>query len=376
MVSFELSEEQKLLKDSLAAFATEEIRPLARDADEAATTPESIAQKSWDLGLVSSAIPESYGGFGEERSAVTGAIVLEELGYGDLSLALHALAPRLLVYPVVDHGTEEQKQRLLPAFAGADFRPGSAAVIEPFLDFDLTSLRTTFRKDGGDFVVSGRKAYVPLAATSDTLLVYARAADANGNGDPLAAARSVQAFLVDRGAKGLTIGEPEKNMGIKALATHEVELADVRVPADARLGGEAGVDFARLTNLSRVALGALAVGVARAAFDYARDYAKERKAFGVAIAQKQAIAFMLAEMAIEIDATRLLVWEAAWKLDRREEATREAYLAKNYAASMVLKVCDDAVQVLGGHGYIRDHLVELFLRNARGFATFEGLAIV
>ena len=129
-------------------------------------------------------------------------------------------------------------------------------------------------------------------------------------------------------------------------------------------------------NRSRVALGALAVGVARAAFDYAREYAKERKAFGQAIAQKQAIAFMLAEMAIEIDATRLLVWEAAWKLDRGEEATREAYLAKNYAAGMALKVCDNAVQVLGGHGYIRDHMVELWLRNARGFAMFEGMAIV
>ena len=366
MVSFELSEEQKLLKDSLADFAAAELRPLARDADEAAATPESVAQKAWELGLVSTAIPEAYGGFGEDRSAVTGAIALEELAYGDLSLALHALAPRLLVYPVIDHGTEEQKRRILPAFAGGDFRAATAAVIEPFLDFDVTSLRTTFRQNGSGLVLSGRKAYVPLAATSDTLLVYARAAD----GD------AVQAFLVERGAKGVVVGEAEKNMGIKALATHEVELQDVRVSPDARRGGEAGIDFARLMNLSRVALGALAVGVARAAFDYARDYAKERKAFGVAIAQKQAIAFMLAEMAIEIDATRLLVWEAAWKLDRREESTREAYLAKNYAAAMVLKVCDDALQVLGGHGYIRDHLVELFLRNARGFSTFEGLAIV
>ena len=165
-------------------------------------------------------------------------------------------------------------------------------------------------------------------------------------------------------------------MGIKALRSHELTLNDVRLGAEHRLGGDRGIDFARLMNRSRVALGALAVGVARAAFDYARDYAKERKAFGLAIAQKQAIAFMLAEMAIEIDASRLLVWEAAWKLDRNEDATREAYLAKQYAASMALKVTDNAVQVLGGHGYVRDHPVELWLRNARGFASFEGMAIV
>ncbi len=133
--------------------------------------------------------------------------------------------------------------------------------------------------------------------------------------------------------------------------------------------------MSRLADLWRVGLAAMAVGVARAAYDYAREYAKERRAFGQAIAQKQAIAFMLAEMAMEVDAMRLLVWEAAWKLDRHEDATRESYLAKRYASDMALRITDNALQVLGGHGYIRDHLVELFLRNARGFATLEGLAI-
>jgi alkylation response protein AidB-like acyl-CoA dehydrogenase len=161
-------------------------------------------------------------------------------------------------------------------------------------------------------------------------------------------------------------------MGLRALATYELSLANCRLPAAARLHG----DLTPILNRSRTALAALAVGVARAAFEYARDYAKERRAFGVAIAQKQAIAFMLAEMAIEIDATRLLTWEAAWKIDRGEDATREACLAKNYAANMVLKVTDNALQVLGGHGYIREHPVELWLRNGRGFATFEGLVMI
>jgi acyl-CoA dehydrogenase len=376
MVSFELSEDQKLLRETVAAFAVEQIRPLARDADERGAAPDSVVAKAWELGLVASAIPESYGGFGDAPSALTGVIVLEELGYGDLSIALHVLAPRLLVYPLLAHGTEEQKRRLLPAFTQGEFRAATAAVVEPSLHFDLSALTTTATPDTNWFVLRGRKAFVPLAEVSETVLVYARRDDRPQSENPAEGYRAVDAFLVDRGASGLEMSPPERNMGIKALRSHELSLNDVCLGAECRLGGDRGIDFGRLMNRSRVALGALAVGVARAAFEYARDYAKERKAFGLAIAQKQAIAFMLAEMAIEIDASRLLVWEAAWKLDRSEDATREAYLAKQYAANMALKVTDNAVQVLGGHGYVRDHPVELWLRNARGFASFEGMAIV
>jgi alkylation response protein AidB-like acyl-CoA dehydrogenase len=375
MVSFELSQEQSLLRESVAAFAIEQMRTAARDADERGEIPQGIVDKAWDLGLVASAIPESFGGFGDPRSALTGAIVLEELGYGDLSIALHMLAPRLLLYPLIDHGTEEQQRRLLPAFTGPAFRAATAGVVEPSMNFDLCALGTTAVPDGGGFILRGRKVFVPLADTSDVLLVYARRADKPAGSRPLDGYRAVDGFLVERTAAGLDIGPPEKNMGIKALRTHELTLDDLRVDRSARLGGETEIDFARLINRSRVALAALAVGVARAAYDYAREYAKQRRAFGAAIAQKQAIAFMLAEMAIEIDATRLLLWEAAWKIDRGEDAMREAYLAKHYAANMALKVCDNAVQVLGGHGYIRDHPVELWLRNARGFASFEGMAI-
>jgi acyl-CoA dehydrogenase len=376
MVSFEPSEDQKLLQETVGAFAIEQIRPLARDADERGAVPDSVVAKAWELGLVASAIPESYGGFGDAPSALTGAIVLEELGYGDLSIALHVLAPRLLVYPLLEHGTDEQKKRFFPAFTQGEFRAATAAIVEPSLHFDLSALTTIADPDTNGFVLRGRKAFVPLAEGSETVLVYARRGDRPQSENPTEGYRAVDAFLVDRRAAGFEIGPPEKNMGIKALRSHELLLREVRLGAECRLGGDRGIDFARLMNRSRVALGALAVGVARAAFDYARDYAKERKAFGLAIAQKQAIAFMLAEMAIEIDASRLLVWEAAWKLDRSEDATREAYLAKQYAANMALKVTDNAVQVLGGHGYVRDHPVELWLRNARGFASFEGMAIV
>jgi alkylation response protein AidB-like acyl-CoA dehydrogenase len=165
-------------------------------------------------------------------------------------------------------------------------------------------------------------------------------------------------------------------MGLKGLATFELTFDQCRVGAENRLGGEDGINFARLLSESRVAMAAMAVGVARAAFDYARDYARQRRAFGAPIASKQAIAFMLAEMAIEVDAMRLLVWEAASRLDKGDDAMKESYQARNYAAASALMVADNAVQVLGGHGYIREHPVEMWLRNARAFGVLDGLAIV
>jgi len=359
MISFQPSEEQQLVRDTVASFAHEQIRPAAREADESGHIPEALVQQAWELGLVQNVIPEAQGGYGDQRSAITSALVCEELAWGDLSIALHVLAPRLAIYPVLELGSDAQRQEILPAYTGAQFTAGTAAVMEPRFNFDLAELDTTAKRENGHFVLNGRKCYVPLAAEAQHTIIYAR-------GDA-----GLSAFAVPRGTAGLGIGEREKNMGLKALATYEVQLDNCRVPAGAQISG----DFTPLFNRSRVALASLAVGVARAAFEYARDYAKERHAFGMAIARKQAIAFMLAEMAIEIDATRLLTWEAAWKIDRGENATREACLARNYAANMVLKVTDNALQVLGGHGYIRDHLVELFLRNGRGFATFEGLAV-
>lgn len=369
MISFQPSEEQQLIRDTVADFAKEQIRPLAHEADEKGDIPSAVIQAGWDLGLVQSALPEEFGGAGDTRCAVTGTLVAEELAWGDLSIALHLLAPRLLAYPVMEMGTADQKERILRTFAGSGFSAATAATMEPRMDFDLSDLKTTARRENGSYVLNGGKCYVPLGGESQHVLVYAHTGEAEGY-------QGVGGFLVEQGSAGLKVVEREKNMGIKALATHEIVLDNCKVAAANRLGGEQGCDFSKLMNYSRIGLAAMAVGVARAAFEYARDYAKERKAFGVFIAQKQTIAFMLAEMALEIDAARLLTWEAAWKMDRGEDATRESYLAKNYAANMVLKITDNAVQVLGGHGYIREHPVELWLRNGRGFAVFEGLTIV
>jgi len=369
MISFGLSEEQRMIRDTVVAFAADEIRPAARAADESGIIPSDLIAKVWELGLVRGAIPEQFGGYGDARSAVTGVIVAEELAFGDLAIAIHALAPRLVAFPVLEFGTSDQRSRLLGGYAGDNFAAASTALMEPRFDFDASALDTIAKAEGGNFILNGAKCCVPLAAESDAILIFAAS-----NRD--AGFAGVDGFIVPRTTPGLTISDREQNMGLKGLATYEVKLENCRVGNEGRLGGGDGIDFTRILGQHRVATAAMAVGVAHAAFEYAKAYAKERRAFGVPIATKQAIAFMLAEMAIEIDATRLLVWEAAAALDRGEDALAESYQARNYAAQSSLTVTDNSVQILGGHGYIRDHPVEMFLRNARGFAMLEGIATV
>ncbi len=362
MIDFEPTEEQQLIIETVRQFAKGEIRPKARDAEESGKIPGEILAGAHELGFTANALPEAFGG-GGERSAVTGALVAEELAWGDLSLALAILSPTLLAFPIADAGTDAQKKAFLPRFTATTFAAGSLAVVEPEFRSDPFRPRTKARRDGADYVLTGRKCLVPWLDGGDTVLVTAE----DGG--------RAQAFLVERDARGL-VATPEQNLGIRALPTAGLELADVRVPASARLGGDAGCDVAALVNRGRVGLAAMAVGVARAAFEVSRDYAKERQTFGAPIATRQAIAFKLADMAIEIDGARLLVWEAAWKLDQGQDATREVALARHQAQRVALEVSDGAVQVFGGHGYIRDYLPELHLRNARGFALFEALTLV
>jgi alkylation response protein AidB-like acyl-CoA dehydrogenase len=363
MYSFEPSEDQKTLVDAVRRFASRELRPAMRPAEEKGELPGAVTRAGWELGLLPASLPEEFGGFGE-RSVMTGVLAAEELAWGDLAGALALLAPNLVALPVLARGSADQKRDLLPGFAADSYRPGSAALMEPRYDFDAAALETRAVRRGGEYVLTGTKCNVPYAAESEWMLVYA------------ALDGATQAFLVGRGAPGLAVGERERNMGLGALPLYGVELRDCAVPAAQRLGGADGADVSGLLDASRVAWAALAVGLGRAAYEYALDYAKKRQAFGEAIGQRQSIAFMLAEMATEVEAARLLVWEAAWRLDTGQDTGREAYLARNLADDMALMVADRAVQILGGHGYIRDYPVELWLRNARGFAVLEGLAIV
>ena len=363
MYSFEPTEEQKMVVSAAKKLALKEFRSRMRDADEKSEPAPQWFQAGWELGLLPASIPEEYGGFGE-HSAVTGVLAAEELAWGDLSATLTLAAPNLVALPVLFFGSLEQKKEILPHFCTDSYAYGSAALMEPSFGFDPNSPKTTAVRKGGKYVLSGVKCNVPFAAESEWLLVYASLEG------------QCQAFLVKKGAPGLETKEREQNMGMNAFPLYAVELRECEIPGAQRLGGEAGCDFQLLLNASRVALAAMAVGIARAAHEYAVDYAKQRKAFGEAIAQRQSIAFTLAEIITDIDAARLLVWEAAWRIDQRKDATREAYLAINFASDMVLTAADRALQILGGYGYVRDHPVELWLRNARGFGVMEGIAIV
>jgi len=362
MIDFEPSEDQALIVETVHQFAENEIRPRARECDEAASLPSEVLAQAHELGLVANALPEEFGG-GGERSAVTGCLVAEELAWGDLSIALAILSPSLLALPLVDSGTEAQRQALLPGLTGDRFRPGALALVEPRFDFDPMAPQTTAKRDGDVYVLDGHKCLVPWIEGGDVVLV---AAQEEGAG---------QLFAVPRDAEGLA-AEPESNLGTRALPTAELALSGVRVPADARIGGDAGIDLRSLVDRGRVGLAAAACGVARAAYELSIDYAKQRETFGQPIATRQSIAFKLADMKIEIDGARLLVWEAAWRLDQGLDATRETTLAWNQVRRVVLEVADGAVQVFGGHGYIRDYLPEMHLRNAAAFGAFEAATLV
>jgi alkylation response protein AidB-like acyl-CoA dehydrogenase len=363
MYSFEPTEEQKIVVTAAKKLALNEFRSTMRDADEQSEPRPNWMQAGWELSLLPASIPEEYGGFGD-HSALTWVLAAEELAWGDLSATLCLTAPNLVALPVLLGGTVEQKKTLLPLYCTDSYVAGSAALMESRYDFDPNSPRTTAVKKNDKYILSGSKCNVAFAAESEWMVVYASLEG------------KCQGFLVSKGTPGLEVKGSERNMGMRAFPLYSVELRDCEIPAAQRLGGDNGCDFCLLLNSSRVALSAMALGVARAAYEYALDYAKQRKAFGEAIAQRQSIAFMLAEMIAEIEAARMLVWEAAWQLDQGKEATKEAYLAMNFSGDMALMVTDRAVQILGGYGYIRDHPVELWLRNARGFGVMEGIAIV
>jgi len=363
MYSFEPSEEQKIIVDAARKLAIKEFRSRMRDADESGTPAPEWMQSGWELGLLPASISEEYGGYGE-HSALTSVLATEELAWGDLSATLTLTAPNLVAIPILLCGTEQQKKEMLPHFCAETFVPGSAALMEPRIDFDPNSPKTSATKKNGKYTLSGIKCNVPFAAESEWVLAYASCEG------------KCEGFLIPKGTPGLIVKEREQNMGMNAFPLYSVELQNCEVLAAQRLGGEAGCDFQLILASSRAALASMAVGVARAAYEFAVDYAKNRKAFGEMIAQRQSIAFTLADLITDIEAARLLVWEVAWLLDQKKDASREAYAAMNFAGDVSLMVTDRAVQILGGYGFIRDYPVELYLRNARGFGVMEGIAIV
>jgi len=362
MISFQPTDEQESIRQTVRDFAAQVMRPAARAYDEACAIPESFLAQAWELGLISTQIPEAYGGYGAPRSPLTNALVLEELGHGCASLALAAMAAAPFAFAVLDQGSEEQKQAHLPRFCGAAYHVGALGVCEPVPDFNALSPRTTAEARKDVFVLNGSKCLVSMGDRATHFLVIARADGRTGG------------FIVARDAAGLSVTAPEKNLGLKPLPTARLELHDVEVPAAARLGGAAGADITRVLNHCRIAQAAVLTGLCRAVLEFCVPYAKERVAFDEPIAQKQSIAFRFADMLIEIESMRNLAWRGASQLEQGVEATRAAHQAKLYAAEKSVWIADNGVQVLGGHGFIREHPVEMWYRNARTLSVLEGAA--
>jgi alkylation response protein AidB-like acyl-CoA dehydrogenase len=261
-------------------------------------------------------------------------------------------------------GTPDQKKKYLPLYCRDTFTACTMAVNEPRYGFDPVDLKTTAEKMNGAYVLNGKKCFVPLAKKAGHLLVAA-ALDGKNN-----------LFIVSADNPGMTVGDRETNLGLYSLETHEVTLNHCEVPAEDRLGGDGGCDYARVLQRCRVAMSAMATGVARAAFDHARQYAVDRHQFGEPIAYRQSIAFMVAEMAYEVEAMRFLTWKAASRLEAGRDARREAYLAKLYTGEKAMLIADYGVQIYGGHGYIREYPMERFYRDSRGVSILEGMATV
>lgn len=363
--SFRLSEEQNSMKDTIARLMKGRVLGSpASHMDEQREIPLELLNKIWELGAVVSMVPETCGGYGMGYSPVLNTIILEELAAGDMALAIAASLPAALIFTVLEMGTEEQQMKYLPQYCGPNFKACAVAINEPRFGFDASSLETRAVQNGGKFILNGRKCFVPMAKDAAHLLV---AANHEGRGE---------LFIVAGDQPGVKIGDREKNLGLYALETYPVTFENCEVSAEDRVGGENGCNYSRFLQKTQIAMSALGTGVSRASFEYARDYAKERVQFGEAIAQRQSIAFMIAEMAYEVDAMRLMTWKAASVLEAGKDAKRESYLAKMYSGEMTMKITDYGVQILGGHGYIRENPVERYYRNGRGISILDGMAMI
>lgn len=355
-----LTEEQRITRESMRRFAEQQLRSIARQADEAAATPEGFLERTTELGLALLPIPEALGGAGIERSPMSNALNAEDLGGGDISLALATLAPQAFINAVLDFGDAAQQEAFLPRLAQEHFVPATIALMEGRATFEPTELNTTASADGDGYLLNGEKRLVILGNSAELMLVIAAL-----DGTPAA-------FVVERDSHGVS-SQAQEYMGLRAVDTATVTFKDVRVPAAHRL---VNFDLQRLVDLSRIGIAALAVGCCQAVVDYCVPYVKERKAFGEPIAWRQSVAFMVADMAIELEGMRLLVWRAASRAEQGLPFHREAYLARVACAERAMQIGTNGVQLFGGAGFIRDYPLEMWYRNLRAIGVLEGAAMV
>ncbi len=364
MADFALSEEQQQLRALAHEFAEKEIVPKAAHHDQTGEYPRAICQKAWELGLMNTHIPEAYGGAG--LGVFDGCLIAEEIAWGCTGIGTAMEANTLAEGPVIVGGTEEQKKKFLTPMT-KEFQLAAYCVTEPQAGSDVQGIKTTARKVGDDYVLKGSKMWITNGAVADWYFVVAYT-------DPAQRYKGMSAFIVPRDTPGIEVGKKEQNMGQRASDTRAIDFNDVVVPKANLLGKEGQGWFLAMAAFdhSRPVVSAAAVGLARSAMEHAVRYAKERSTFGTPIYKHQSIAFMIADMAMRIEASRLLVWQSAWKIDRGERNTKEAAMAKAFAADSAMQVALDAVQVFGGYGFSREYPVEKLMRDAKVFQIYEG----
>ena len=366
-MNFDLNEEQHMWQKAVHNFVEAEVRPFAREADETGEFNWQAVRKMGPLGLLGLNIPEEYGGPGID--AVSAAIAIEELGWGCGSMALAIAAHNGLgSTPIVLYGSQAQRKKWLPLISSGQNKLGSLALTEPGAGSDLQGgVRTRAEKDGNEWIINGAKMWCTNASIAEYIITLVRTDTTGGS-------HSLSMILVPTDTPGLSIGPAEKKMGLHGSPTHAVTYENVRVPLEAMLGEEGQGLQQTLATLDggRVGIGAISVGLAQSAFEYATNYARERQAFGHPIADLGAIQWMLAEMATNIEAARTLLYKAAWLKEQGRPYTMEASMAKMFATEMAEKVCRDAIQVHGGYGYSREYPVERLYRDARLMTIGEG----
>ena len=366
-MNFDLSEEQKLWQKTVHEFVAKEVQPKAHEVDVSYEFNWTATRKMGPLGLLGLNIPEAYGGAGVD--AISAAIGIEELGWGCGSTALAVAAHNGLgTSPIVFYGSEELKQKWLPLVASGQNKLGALALTEPGAGSDLQGgVITKAVKDGNEWVINGAKMWCTNASIAEYIITLVRT-------DPKGGSRSLSQILVPTNTPGLSIGPAEKKMGLHGSPTHAVTYDNVRVPLDNLIGEEGKGLQQTLSTLDggRIGIGAISIGLAQAAFEFAVNYARERKAFGKPIAEQQAIQWMLADAATEIEIARTMLYKTAWLKEQGRNYNKEAAMAKMFATEMAERVCRNAIQIHGGFGYSSEYPVERIYRDARLMTIGEG----
>jgi alkylation response protein AidB-like acyl-CoA dehydrogenase len=357
-------EEQQMFQEAGRAFAAEKVRPAALEADAACETPAELLQQAAELGVDMLGVPEELGGVMHEQSAVTSVLIGEALAHGDLGIAFAALAPGAVATAIGLWGSAEQEATYLPAFTGSDVPAAALAILEPRPLFDPLKLEAKARKDGEDWVLEGAKSLLARAKDCELFVI---AAEAEGIGPAL--------FVVESATKGLSV-QAEPAMGLRPAATGRLLIEEARLPGAALLGEGSREDYVECIDRARIAWCGLAVGASQAVLDYVIPYVNERTAFGEPISNRQAVAFAVSDLGIESDGMRLATYRAASRADRGESFAREAAIARRLCAAKGMAIGSEGVQLLGGHGFVKEHPVERWYRDLRAAGVMEGALLV